>query len=151
MLKRQKSTLLNKLSESPCALSTQALHPHMSSGDQNVPWRMASADQNVPQPQKATFEVGKWFMEAIIITETPCPILSDDKYLMVEEPWKLAIEALDRQLAFAGTSVSMPSVCQLPSGLSFKIDAQTWEAVSLRFCLMLLYQISDIDYAPKYT
>jgi len=70
---------------------------------------------------------------------------------MVEEAWKLAIEAQDRQQALAGAPVGMPSVCQLPGSPFLKIDLQTWEAVSLGFCSMLLHQISYIDYAPKYT
>jgi len=59
---------------------------------------------------------------------------------MVEEAWKLAIEAQDRQRALAGAPVGTPSVCQLPSGPSLKIHCQTREAVSLEFSLMLLYQ-----------
>jgi hypothetical protein len=43
---------------------------------------------------------------------------------MVEEPWKLAIEAQDRQLALVGVPEGTPSVCQLPSGPSFKIGPQ---------------------------
>jgi len=73
-------------------------------------------------------------MGAIIFTKTPWPILSNDKYLMVEEAWKLAIEAQDRQRAFTGAPVGMPSICQLPGGPSLKIDPQTREAVSLGFC-----------------
>jgi len=90
-------------------------------------------------------------MEAIVFTKTPSPILSGDKYTMVEEAWRLAIEAQDCQRTLAGASVDTPSVYQLPSGLSLKIDLQTQEAVSHGFCLMLLYQISDINYTPKYT
>jgi hypothetical protein len=90
-------------------------------------------------------------MEAIVFTKTPWPILSDDKYSMVEEAWKLAIEAQDRQRALAGAPPGTPSVCQLPSGPSLKIDPQTREAVSFGFCLMLFYQIYDIDYGPNYT
>jgi len=44
---------------------------------------------------------------------------------MVEEAWKLAIEAQDRQEAFAGAPAGTPSVCLLPSGPSLKIDLQT--------------------------
>jgi len=150
-LKCQKSTLLNKLAESDHAPSTQALPLRMFSGAQNVPQPKASADQNILQHQKATFEVAKRFMEAIVFTKTHWPIISDDKYSIIEEAWKLAIEAQDRQQALAGASVGTPSECQLPSGPCLKIDPQTREAVSLGFCLMLLYQISDIDYAPKYT
>jgi len=79
-------------------------------------------------------------MEAIVFTKDPWPIFSDDKYSMVEEAWKLVIEAQDRQRALAGAPVGSPSVCQLPGGPSLKIDPQTPEAVSLEFCLMLLYQ-----------
>jgi len=88
-------------------------------------------------------------MEAIVFTKTPWPILSDDKYWMVEEAWKRAIEAQDRQRAFAGAPAGTPSVCQLPGGPSLKIDPQTREAVSLGICLMLPYQIYNIDLCPK--
>jgi len=151
LLKRKKSILLNKLSKSDHAPSTQALPLRMFSGDQNVPQPKASADQNVPQNQKPNFEVAKRFMEAIVFKRTPRPISSDDQYSMVAEAWKLALEAQDRQRALAGAPVGPPSLCQLPGSPSLKIDPQTPEAVSLGFCLMLLYQISDIDYAPKYT
>jgi hypothetical protein len=70
-------------------------------------------------------------MEAIVFTKTPWPIISDEKYSMVDEAWKLAIEAQDRQRALAGAPVGAPSVCQLPGGPSLKIDPQTREAVSV--------------------
>jgi len=150
LLKCQKSSLLDKLSESDRAPSTQALVlPNQSSGDQNSPQPKSSSDQNVPQHQNATFEVAKRFMEAIIFTKTPWPILSDDKYLMVEEAWKLAIEAQDRQQALAGAPVGTPSVCQLPGGPSIKIHPQTRQAVSLEFCSMLLHQIYGYWLPPK--
>ena len=57
--------------------------------------------------------------------KTPWPILSNDRYLMVEKAWKLAIEAQDHQRALAGAPVGAPSVCQLPGGSSLKIDLQT--------------------------
>jgi len=123
----------------------------MCSGVQSDQQPKASPDPNVAQHQKATCEVAKRFMEAMILTITPGSILSDDKNAMVEELWNLAIEAQDRQRALAGAPVDTPSVCQLPSRQSLKIDPQTREAVSLKFCLMLLYHILDIDYAPKYT
>jgi hypothetical protein len=87
LLKRQKSALLNKSSESDRAPSTQALPQPKSSGDQNALQPKASADQNVPQHQKATFEVVKRFMEAMVFTKTPWPKFSNDKYSMVEEAW----------------------------------------------------------------
>jgi len=67
LLKRQKSSLLNKLSKSDRAPSAQVLVlPNKSGGDQNSPPPKASSDHNIPQHQKATFEVVKWFMEAIV-------------------------------------------------------------------------------------
>jgi len=151
LLKWQKSALLNKSSESDCAPSAQALPQPKSSGDQNAPQPKASADQNVSQHQKATFEVAKRFMEAIVSTKTPWRILSDDKYSMVEEAWRLTIEDKDCQRALAGAPAGTLSVCQLPSGPSLIIDPQTREAVSVGLSLMLLYQIYDIDYMPNYT
>jgi hypothetical protein len=151
LLKGQKSAHLNKSSESHRALSAQVLPQCKSSGDQNALRPKASAHQNVPQHQMATFEVAKMFMEAIIFVKTPWPILSDDKYSMVEEAWTLAIEAQDRQRALAGAPPGTLPVCQLPSSPSLKIDPQTREAVSFGLCLMLFYQIYDIDYGSNYT
>jgi hypothetical protein len=72
-------------------------------------------------------------MEAIVFTKTPWPIISDEKYSIVDKAWQLAIEAQDRQRPLAGAPVGAPSVCQLPSGPSLKIDPQTREAVSVYF------------------
>jgi hypothetical protein len=82
-----------------------------ASGDQTVPQPKAGGDHNISQHQKATLEVAKRFMEAIVLTKTPWAMLSDEKYSMVDEAWKLAIEALDRQQALAGAPVGTPSVC----------------------------------------
>jgi len=90
-------------------------------------------------------------MEAIVFRKTPSPILPDDKYSMVKKAWTLAIEAQDRQQALAGALAGTPSLRQLPSGSSLKIDPQTREAVMLGFCLMLFYQYNNIDYAQFYT
>jgi len=78
-------------------------------------------------------------MEAIVFTKTPWQIISDEKYSKVEEAWKLAIDAQDRQRALSGAPVGTPSVCQLPGGASLKIDLQTQEAVSVYsvFCSSL--------------
>jgi hypothetical protein len=90
-------------------------------------------------------------MDAIVLTQTPWPNISSDKYLMVEEAWKLAIEAQDRQRLLAGALVGGPSVCQLPDGPFFKIDLQTCEAVSVYsvFCssirlMMILHLETNI-------
>jgi hypothetical protein len=69
-------------------------------------------------------------MEAIIFTKTPWPITSDEKYSMVDEALKPAIEAKDHQRALAGASVGIPSLCQLPGSSSLKIDPHTQDAVS---------------------
>ena len=141
LLNHQKSSLLNKLSESDYAPSAQALVLSIkSSVDQNIPQPNASSDQNIPQHQKATFEVGKRFMEAIVFTKTPWSILSDAKYSVAEEAWKLAIEAQDHQRAFPGAPVGTPSVHQMRGGPYLNIDPQTREAVSLEFSSILLCQ-----------
>ena len=128
LLKRQKSTI-NISCESDIV---QALPLPKAGGDHNMPQQKpGGGDHNVPQHQKATFEVAKWFMKAIVFTKTPWPIISDEKYSMVDEAWQLAIEAQDRQRALAGAPVGAPSVCQLPGGPSLKIDPQTREAVSV--------------------
>jgi hypothetical protein len=151
MLEPQNSALLIQSSESDCAPSAQALlHPKSSGGYQALQTK-ASADQNVSQHQKATFELAKWFMEQIVFMKTPWPLLSDDKYWMVEEAWRLDIEAQDRQRALPGASADTTSVCQSPSSPSLKIDRQRGEAVGLGFCSIHLYQILGIDYAPNYT
>jgi len=127
LLKRQKS-VINISRESDVV---QAFSLPKAGGDQNVPQPKVGRDHNVPQHQKATFEVAKRFMEAIVFTKTPWPIISDEKYSMVDEAWKLALESQDRQRALAGAPVATQSVCQLPGGPSLKIDLQTREAVSV--------------------
>jgi len=129
LLKRHKSNI-NILHESDI-VPAQALRFPKAGGDHSVPQPKAGGDHNVPQHQKATFEVAKRFMEAIVITKTPLPIVSDEKYTMLDEAWKLAIEAQDRQRVLAGAPVSTPSVCQLPGGPSLKIDPLTRGAISV--------------------
>jgi hypothetical protein len=112
LLKRQKSALLNTSSESDRAPSALVLPQPKSSGNQNARQPKASADYNVPQYQKVTFEVAKRFMEAIVFMKTPRPIVSNDKYSMVEEAWKLAIKAQNCHRALAGAPPGTPSVYQ---------------------------------------
>jgi len=83
LLKRQKTTFnISRESE-----VVQVLPLPKSSGDQNVPQPKPGGDHNVPQHQKATFEIAQLFMEAIIFAKTPWPIISADKYWMVDEAW----------------------------------------------------------------
>jgi len=129
LLKREKSTI--NISRESDVVPAQALPLPKTGGDQNIPRPKAGGDHNVPQHQKATFQVAKQWVEAIVFTKTPWPIISDKKYSMVDEAWKLAIEAQDRQRALAGAPVGTPSLCQLPGGPFLKIDPQIREAVSV--------------------
>jgi len=72
-------------------------------------------------------------MVAIVFTKTPWPIISDEKYSMVDEAWKLAIESQDRQQALACASVGTPSACRFPGDPSFKIYLQTRKAVGVYY------------------
>jgi len=133
LFKSQKSTI-NISCESDIV---QALPLPKAGADQNIPQQKpGGADHNIPQCQKATFEVAKPFMDAIVFTKTPWPIISDENYWMVNVAWKLAIEAEDRQRALAGAPGGAPSICQLPGGPSLKIDPHSREAVSVTsvFC-----------------
>jgi hypothetical protein len=128
LLERQKSTI-NISHETDIV---QALQPPKPGGDHNMPQQKpGGGDHNVGQHQQATFEVAKRFVEAIVFTKTPWPIISDEKHSIVDEDWKLAIEAQDLQRALAGAPVGAPSVCRLRGGTSLKIDSQTREALSV--------------------
>jgi len=89
LLKRQKSTI-NILRE-PDIVPAQALPLPKAGGDHSFAQPKAGGDHNVPQHQKASFKVAKWFMEAIVFTKTPWPIISDEKYSMVDKAWQLTI------------------------------------------------------------
>ena len=119
------------------------------SGGRNDPQYKASGDQNIPQYQKSTCELMHRFMKAIILRMSTKPILSDDKYSMVEEAWRLAIEAQNCQHAIAWAPVDSPSVCQLPSGPFPNIDPQTQTDVNLELCWMLHYQTYNNDYTTN--
>jgi len=75
LLKVQKSTM-HILRESDIVPS-QALPLPKAGGDHSVLQAKAGGDHNIPQHQKTTFEVAKRFMEAIVFTKTPWPIISD--------------------------------------------------------------------------
>jgi len=107
LLKCQKSVI----NISPESDVVQALPLPKAGGDHNVPQPKAGGDHNIPQHQKATLEVAKRFMEAIVFTRTPWPIISDEKYSIIDEALKLAIEAHDLQRALADAPVGTPSVC----------------------------------------
>jgi len=85
LLKRQKSTIeIFRMSE---IVPSQALPLPKADGDRSVPQPEAGGDHNVPQHPYATFEVVKRFVEAIIFTKTPWPIISDEMYWIVDEAW----------------------------------------------------------------
>jgi len=127
-LKRQKSTI-NILRESD-VVPAQELPLPEADGDQNVPQPTAGGDHNISHHQNGTYEVAKRFMKEIVFSWTPWPIISAEKYSMVDKAWKLAIEAQHRLRALAGAPAGTLSVCQLPSGRSLKIDQWTREAVT---------------------
>ena len=127
LLKQQKSTI-NILRGSDI-VPAQAHPLPKAGGDQSVPQPKAGGDHNVHQHHKATIEVATQFMEATVFTKTPWPIISNEKYSMVDDAWQLATEAQDRQRALAGAHVGTASLCQLPSDPSLKIDPHTWEDV----------------------
>jgi len=129
----------------------QALPLPKAGGNHNVPQPKAGGDHNVPQHQKATFEVAKRFMEAIVFTKTPWAIISDEKYQMAEEAWTLSIEAQDHQWPIAGASIGTPSVFQLPGGPSLKINPQTRDAVSVYSVFFSSIRLMLILNPQKYT
>jgi hypothetical protein len=95
-------------------------------GDLNIPQQKpGGGDHNIPQHQKATFEIAKRLMEATVFTTSPWPIISDEKYSMVDEAWQIAIEAEDCQRALARAAEGALSVCQLPGGPSCIINQHT--------------------------
>jgi len=65
--------------------TVQVLPLPKAGGDHTVAQPQAGGDHNVPQHQKATFEVAKRCREAIVFTKTPWPIISDEKYSMVDK------------------------------------------------------------------
>jgi hypothetical protein len=67
---------------------------------------------------------------------------------MVEDVWKLVIEAQDHQCALAGAPVGIPFVLILPGCSSLKMDTLTREPVTLEFNLMLLYPICGYGLPP---
>ena len=112
LLKWQKSTI-NILRESDI-VPAQALPLAQAGRDQCVPQLKSGGDHNIHQPQMATFEVAKQFMEPNVFTKTPSPIISHDKCSMVDRAWPPAIKAEDHPWALAGAPVGTPCVCQLP-------------------------------------
>jgi len=119
LLKCQKSTI-NILHESDL-VSAQALHLPKPSGDQNIPQPKAVGDHNIPQQQQATFAVAKLFMEPIVFTKTPWLHVANENHSMVDEAWRLPIDAHDHQRASGGAPVDSPSVCPFPGGPSLEI------------------------------
>jgi hypothetical protein len=83
--KREKSTI-NILPQSDI-VPTQGLPLHQSGGNQIIPQQKGGGDHNVAQHAKATFNVAKWFIEAILFTKTHWQIISNEKYWMVDNAW----------------------------------------------------------------
>ena len=149
LVKCQKSTI-NIFCESDI-VHARVLSLPKAGGEHGIPQPKASGDHHSPEWQKATFALAKRLIEVIVFTESPWPIVSDEKYSTVDEAWQLAIEAQDRQWAFADVPVGTPSVCQLPSGPSLEINPQTLEGASIYsvFCssieLMMIQNPKNIQ------
>jgi len=127
LLKRQKSAInISRKSDivQPCLVSK-------AGGDHTVLQPIAGGDHNIPQHQKATSKVAKLFMQSIVFTMTPWPIIFNEKYSMVDEARKLAVEAQNHQQRLASAPVGTPSVSQLTGGPSVIIICQTREALSV--------------------
>jgi len=90
---------------------------------------MAFRDRIVPEHSKATFPAAKRCLKAKEFTKTLRAIISIDTYSIVDEAWKLAIEAQYHQRVLASPAAGAPLVCQLPGGPSLQIDPQTLESV----------------------
>jgi hypothetical protein len=129
LLKCEKSTI-NIFCQSD-VVRAHALPLPKSGGEHTVPHHKASGDHSIPPHHGATFEIVKQFMEAIILTNTPWPNISDEKYWSVGKALKLAIEVQDGQQALVGASVGTPSVCKLPGGPSLNIDLQAKDSGSV--------------------
>jgi hypothetical protein len=106
-------------------LPTHALLLPKAGGYLIAPQPTASGDHNVPQHQKLIFEVVKVLKKAIGFRNTFLSIVSDEKYLMVDEDWQLAIEQQDCRRDFTTAPIGTPCVYQLSGGPSLKIDLQT--------------------------
>jgi len=109
LLKRQKS-IISWLHQS-YLVPAQAPPLPIAGEHHNVPQQKASRNQHVPDHQKATLDVLKRFMEAIVFTKTPGPVGSNERYSIVDKAWELAIEAQDRQHTLAGASVDWSCLC----------------------------------------
>jgi len=72
---------------------------------------MASGGYNIPQHQKATSMVSTRFMDEMMLTKSPSPIIFDEMCQLVDESWVLAIDGQEYQWASGGTPVGTPSVC----------------------------------------
>jgi len=92
----------------------------------------------------------KGLSPTIVVTWTSWLMTSYQKNLKIDILWKLAIEAYNRYCVFAATTVSSPSVSQLPVNPLLNIDLQIWGTLCVVICLILLYQIYNIDYTRKY-
>ena len=132
LLKHQKSTItIWCKSDVVPPPPPRALPLPKTGGHQNGLEENASGDHNILHHQMVTFEVVKQFMEPIIFTTTPWPMILDEMYSMVNEALKLAIKSQHCQCPLTGTPVVIQSVCELPAGPSLEFHPQTRHSVSV--------------------
>jgi hypothetical protein len=123
LLKHQKSTIY--IFPKSDIVPAQVLPLSNASGDQSIPEPMADGEHNRPHHQKATYEGAEQCIEAMVFAKPPWPMISDERYSMVDEAWQLHIAAQYPQWAIACSPAGMPSVPQLPGGPAVKINQQT--------------------------
>lgn len=91
---------------------------------QNVSLPKASGDHYIPQLLSTTVERAKRYRKTVVFMRTHQPILSNNKYLMVHEAWKLTIESQNHQCTFAVAPGGTLSASELPGSPSFNWDLQ---------------------------
>jgi len=74
-------------------VSTRAVLLSMSTADQKFLQPDVYGDYNDSKPQDALFEVTEMFTQDIMLMNIPWPLISNNKFWIVDESWILAIEA----------------------------------------------------------
>jgi len=147
LLEHKKWTVIDKLSDSDYTQPTQGHLLPKSSGDQNAPQPKASGYHNLPKHPRATFQVTKGFMHAFISMKPPWAVISYEKYLMVEEPRRLAIDGQHCHCPWTCTPEGTLYVSRIPGSLPFNMRPHPGEAIRCDICFTLLYHTFDTDYA----
>jgi len=79
------------------------------STDQSFPQMIASRHHKVSQFQWVTVQIVRLLAKPIVYLKTKWAIVSDKKYLMIDNFWEIAIEVQDWQCASTGAHTSIQS------------------------------------------